>query len=503
MKLIKIDKNTLQGSVLSLALVMISAFARAQTTQTPPSKVYTPPKTSAPAPARSAQPARPATQPVSHPPTNGIQQPPYRPTTSPGATPTSRTVAPQGSQTAVTRDGRQIEVRPNGRVERVSLRNGTTATFRPDGRIRSITANGVSAVYHTNGSRTVVTHTNGRTLVSTGLQQGYVERPYLARNGRTYVQRTYSVNGATRVYAYRVSSYKGVFYDRYVPAYHYDPAFYAWASSAWPAPVHYNWGWDGDPWYAYYGTYFTPYPAYPSASLWLTDYLIAQNLQLAYQLQDTQAASAGGSANAGTAESNMGGNGYVSPLTPELKQEVASEVQQQLATEQAAATNPGQGATRSSELPPALDPSLRVFLVSTSLDVTASGQDCSLTPGDWITRIGDSADANQQVLVLVTTSKKADCPAGSQVPLSVQQLQEMHNSFAQHLDDGIDTIARERGKDGLPVPPNTQTSPGEIPAPSPDANVQTALRDQQKALDQTGDQVQQEGLAGQGSQGNH
>ena len=38
----------------------------------------------------------------------------------------------------------------------------------------------------------------------------------------------------------------------------------------------------GNPWFGFYGGYFQPYPVYPSAAFWLTDYIISQDLQAAY-----------------------------------------------------------------------------------------------------------------------------------------------------------------------------------------------------------------------------
>jgi hypothetical protein len=67
-----------------------------------------------------------------------------------------------------------------------------------------------------------------------------------------------------------------------MPAYYYPPAFYGWAYNPWPAPAPYVWGWGAALWYGYYGAYFRPYPVYPSAAYWLTDYMVAASLQEAY-----------------------------------------------------------------------------------------------------------------------------------------------------------------------------------------------------------------------------
>src|ERR1035438_5206734 len=96
---------------------------------------------------------------------------------------------------------------------------------------------------------------------------------------------------------------------RYFPSYYYGAAFYGWAYNPWVNPIAYGWGWGGNPWYGYYGAYFTPYPVYAAPSLWLTDYLIANSLQAAYQAQVNAAAL-----------SNP------APLTPETKQLIADEV---------------------------------------------------------------------------------------------------------------------------------------------------------------------------------
>ena len=53
------------------------------------------------------------------------------------------------------------------------------------------------------------------------------------------------------------------------------------------------------PWYGYYGDYFAPYPVYPSAAFWLTDYMIAASLQDAYAAQAAAAQQAAARAGGG------------------------------------------------------------------------------------------------------------------------------------------------------------------------------------------------------------
>ena len=157
------------------------------------------------------------------------------------------------------------------------------------------------------------------------------------RDGRAY----------SRVY--RGYDYRGGHYYGYVPDHYYHPGFYGWAYHPWGRPVYYGpaaWGWVGTPWYGFYPGYFTPYPVYATASLWLTDYLIAANMQAAYQAGVEAGRGAGGQPAARRAIPSAAPGGpeatTQTPLSPEVKQAIADEVQSQLAAEQAAASqSPG------------------------------------------------------------------------------------------------------------------------------------------------------------------
>jgi hypothetical protein len=391
--------------------------------------------------------------------------------------------------------------------QNVQLRGGGMAQIsrRPNGRIADIYTNGMSIHQGFRGGRVIVSVRNGRTIVSTGPRSGYIQRPYLSRNGRTYYQRTYAVGGRSYARVYRGYYYHGVQYDGYVPVYYYHPAFYAWAHNPWAAPSYFSpaaWGWVGTPWFGVYGAYFTPYPAYPNASLWLADYLIAADLQAAYQAQaDANAAAqanAGGEAGQAPADNSgappYGGAGASNqtPLSPEVKQAIADEVQRQLAAQQTAAANP-QAAPSGAKVPDALNPAERVFVVSNNLDVTAtaSGQECSLTPGDVVMRLSDTPDANQNVTASVQSSKAGDCAAGQTVVIGVQDLQEMHNHFREQLDSGLKALAEKGGTAGLPKPPDPATTGGEVPPPAPDAGVADQLQALQQQADHAEAQVQQ------------
>jgi hypothetical protein len=368
-----------------------------------------------------------------------------------------------------------------------------------------------------NGRRTVVSERNGARIVSTG-RGGYVQRAYVTRGGHSYYSRTYYSHGVYRSAVYRGYYYGGYHYYGWHPGYWYHPGFYGWGWHPWGAPVYWGvgfWGWGGAPWYGFYGGYFAPYPYYAGPAFWLTDYLIAAELQSAYAARQEAAAdavAADAQASAGGGDAPAPANAQVT-LTPEVKQAIAEEVKAQLAEQQQEASQAsGQGsapapaaapaAAAGGEVPPALDPARRTFVVDTDLTVVANGQECTLTGGDVLTRLTDQPDANQQVNASVTASKKSDCATGQMVAVKVDDLQEMHNHFAEQLNDGMAEMAKKGGQNGLPKPPDTGTTPSDVPPPPADTSVAKTLQDQQSQADQTETQVKQEtaGQSGGGGQ---
>jgi hypothetical protein len=345
-----------------------------------------------------------------------------------------------------------------------------------------------------------------------GRRGGYVQRAYVTRGGRSYYSRTYYYHGAYRTGVYRGYYYGGRPYYGYYHPYWYHPAYYGWAYNPWPAPVYYGWGWGGSPWYGYYGGYFAPYPVYPSAAFWLTDYLVAASLRTAYEAQAEANASNDAAASdqlqASAAPGAPAASGQVA-LSPEVKQAIAEEVKAQLAAEQADSGKQGSASAQpaaasnsnSNERPPALDPARRTFVVDSDLSVVADGEECALTAGDVITRLTDTPDGDNNVNVSVAASKKSDCAAGKEVAVSVDDLQEMHNHFQEQLTAGMSELAKKQGTGGLPKAPDTSTVAGDVPEPQADKTAAKTLEDQEKAADQTETDVKQEaGSSGGGSQ---
>ena len=414
-------------------------------------------------------------------------------------------VRADGSRTIAASGGRQFQVRPNGTVASVFLSGGRTATFRPNGGFATVHAGQMQITHGLRGERRVETvRTDNTRVVSVGLHRGYVERPYMERGGRTYVQRTYIVNNVTYSRVYRSYYYRGRPYYAYVPPYYYHPAFYGWAYNPWRVRVFYRWPWfvARPPWYVYWGPYFAPAPYYPSAAFWLTDFLLAANLQAAYEAGREAEANAQAQAYQPPPETYQPPPPQAegtSQITPEMKAAIAEEVSRQLAAEQQSAPTASQApvASGAETMPAALDPAQRLFVVSNNLALTSTdGQECELTAGDIITRLDDTPDNNNQVRVSVSSSKGNDCRVGSTLMAQVSDLQDMHNQLREQMDSGLKTLAGNSGQGGLPAVPDTGTSAGEVPPAPPDASAGSALQAQQQAANQTETQIQQEAAQG-------
>ncbi|MGA3016895.1 MAG: hypothetical protein ABSF62_07225 [Bryobacteraceae bacterium] len=222
----------------------------------------------------------------------------------------------------------------------------------------------------------------------------------------------------------------------------------------------YAWGWGAAPWF--YGGYFAPEPVYPSAALWLTDFVLAENLQLAYQNQMAASGEGQPQPQDPLVQENS------AALTPEVKQLIAEEVQQELAAQQAAAAQPASLEPAAAVAvpdapPPVLGAKVKVLVVSTDLNLTAGsdGQTCALTPGDVIERTGRNVSADGQVPVGVLISKEGDCPAGLAAALDVSVLQDMYNDFRAQISAGLEKLASNQGQGGLPAGP--AADPQQVP----------------------------------------
>jgi hypothetical protein len=350
---------------------------------------------------------------------------------------------------------------------------------------------GIDVHHNLNGSRAVhVERADHSRVFGERGRPGYVQRPY-SYHGHDYGRRSYSYNGRSYSHFYHGYDYRGRHMDVYAPDHYYSRGFYGWAYNPWRNPIHYGWGWGGAPWYGYYGGFFAPAPFYPSAALWLTDYMVSQDLQAAYTAHQE----------AGEAAPVAAEGGGGPALTPDVKQEIAQEVNGQLALEnQEAQQNSAQQDVDpgSSGIARMLsDGHKHVFVVGSALDVTDSNQaECALSDGDVLGLMSPPPpDATAADLVVMASKGGNECPKSSTVTVQVTDLQEMQNRMRELIDQGLQELQNKQGKGGLPPAPQAAQAPPEPAqyaevAPPADTNAGTEIQQQTQQADQAETEAQ-------------
>lgn len=461
-------------------------------------------------PAKIPVPKKPAT--VKTPPAGGQHQPQNQ--TNSGKTTGSKTTGSTGGTKGpigpTTAKPRPTPERPHTSdqqrkdVHSPNPRRGETLTQTKSGNWVTKRANGRPADLHDNrrnmdihhglaGGRRIEARRGDLRVVAMGRRRGFVEEPYRFRN-REYLHRTYYFRGRAYDRFYYGYAYRGVYVRMYTPAYFYAPGFYGWASYPWGPPVPYAWGWVGTPWYGYYGFYFTPYPVYPSAYVWLTDYTISANLSEAYEARAEDDGQVQAQAQTDDAAA----------LTPQVKALIAVEVQRQINIENAESKaknddpNPavsGIGATLNDNLS-------HVFIVDDNIDVTdASGAECALSEGDVLQLKDPPPEASTSATLVVLSNKsKQECRAGNNVVVDAGALQDMQNHMRETIDQGMAELQTKQGTGGLPaLPASAKVAPTQAAfatgAPGPDANAGTEITAESQEADRSEPEVLAEAQA--------
>jgi hypothetical protein len=347
---------------------------------------------------------------------------------------------------------------------------------------------GMDVHHGLNGGRQVSTmdHNHNGAVYRQG-RAGYVQHAY-GYHGHDFAQRTYAYHGHIYSRNYMGFPYHGAYLSVYAPGFYYSPFFYGWAYNPWAAPIMFGWGWGGTPWFGYYGYYFSPYDSYPSASYWLTDYLISQDLQADYAAH-TEAGENDGAAPA-----------VAGPplLTPEIKQQIADEVRNELALEnsEAAKNSQQQDVDPGSSgidrlLSDVANGKTHIFVVGTALDVVDSTQtECTLSDGDvLLLKAAPPADAQAVDMIVLASKGGQECQMQATVSVALTDVQEMQNHMRETIDQGLQELQNKQGKGGLPAIPSTvPTQPTPAPyaaiAPPPDPNAATEIQQQAQQADQ-------------------
>jgi len=334
---------------------------------------------------------------------------------------------------------------------------------------------GLDIHYGPNGNRHVVMERSDHSRVFAERSGGYVQHPYVF-HGQEFAHRTYIDHGHEVVRFYDRHVYHGVPLEVYAPVRFYSVGFYGWVYQPWSTPVRYTWEWRTRPWYRTYGYYFTPYPVYADASLWLTDYVIASSLEAAYAAQVRAQMDHTGSLSAAEKE--------------EIADEVRLEIQQEQAAAQANATDPRGGPDYGGIGEVLTDGHSHVFIAGSTLDVVdGSGDDCVLTQGDVVRVRAAPALGAQAVNATVVASKGGDeCAPDRTVRIAIADLQEMQNHMRETLDQGMEQLQSRQGAGNLPAAPAGALSAPVAAgftqgAPAADPNAQAEIAQQAAAAD--------------------
>ena len=459
-----------------------------------------------PAPANPAPAAAPAPRPVGNPggAVNRPSNPPTANQTYRPAPTANRPVKPpptldRGEHTPVIPDQPRkpplpptvkTVVTPRGSVEK-SVGNGNALRTRSNGKVSDVyDAQRRMDIHHllNGGQRVVVERQDHSRIVFQKGRPGYVQHSYSFRD-RDFAQRTYFYHGRAYDHLYYGYLYRGGYVYVYAPGVYYGPGFYGWAYSPWGQPIAYGWGFGGSAWYGYYGYYFAPYSSYPSASYWLTDYMISSDLQNDYAAQQQ----------AGEVDGAPPDSAGPPELTPEVKQQIADEVRNQLALENQEASlnaqqkevDPGSsGIDRI--LTDAANGKPHVFVVGSALDVVDSSQlECALSDGDVLALSNAPLpDAKAADLVVLSSKGGQECRKQAIVSVTFEDLQEMQNHMRETIDQGLQELQAKQGNGGIPAAPSSasgQPAPALYAtiAPPPDPNAAADIQQQAQQATQS------------------
>jgi hypothetical protein len=187
--------------------------------------------------------------------------------------------------------------------------------------------------------------------------------------------------------------------------------------------------------------------------------------------------------------------GSAPELSPDVKQQIADEVRNQLALENQEAMQNSQQQDidpGSSGIARLLgDGRSHVFVVGDALDlVDQNGQECGVSDGDVLGMEGPPPpDATSVDLVVLSSKGGQECQKSGTVTVQLTDLQEMQNHMRETIDQGLQDLQAKQGKGGLPTaPPSAQvkTTPAVYAAvaPPPDPNVAGEIQQESQQGDQ-------------------
>ncbi len=369
-------------------------------------------------------------------------------------------------------------------------------------------------------------------LVNLGPHRGVYEHPVMF-HGHSFVHATWVTPHGVDVRNYAEYPYHGVILRRYIPPYHYTPAFYGWVAHPWAAPAPYHWTFVSAPVYTAQEGYFAVAPVYPAPSDWLADQLLADARGIESALdsadagppeagasdsasyqpdnEDWQSLAADGAGDAAAdtlvasaspeaadesddagSASQVVASSADAPITPDLKTQLAEEIRQQIELDSIDQNNvEADPATALDGLPARLQTPGYIFVVYNDETATVvsyptvdSNSICGLQPGDTL-RLKSALSATDTTATLVVSSSHAkDCPLNTVVQVKLQALQQMWNSMRESMEAGLSQLRYDPNNGGLPQPPlSSVAAPLQANVPpdlsTPDPGVANMLATQQ------------------------
>ena len=273
----------------------------------------------------------------------------------------------------------------------------------------------------------------------------------------------------------------------------------------------YTWGWQVQPWYPMYGSLFTPYPVYTSPDLWMTDYIIAQSMQTAYQAQTvapaSQPAPQGAPAAAPASDSSVAAarcstqrrgarsaTGDVPPapqssgppsapvalppaITPQVKAQLNTPDQSSAAGATGRCSDAGD--SDDSEHSAGAQAQSRVLsgraAASTFRQATANSH-CSLSANDYIKRTGEMSNDDWMIPVVVELSRPSDCPEGLRTRIGLNDLNAMENEQEAQVLEAMQAASKSMGPNGPPSGPGAHPTLIADGSAAPDPSALEAIR---------------------------
>ncbi len=318
-------------------------------------------------------------------------------------------------------DGTPLVIR--NKVNKSGISHSTTYYKNSDGSKITERDNGTKTV-HTNQTKTI------------GKEKTQIERRQISyKSGKNIsyekeihsksitIKKTVIYNNITVINNYNYLPYN---YGRNRYYFYSTPYEFWWQSRViiyepWSHPYGYPWSYNV-PWYHPVTRYYTSYD-------WLTDYFFMT-------LWDQEEAAM--EASISQAEEAR----YREEISEEVRAQVQIQVREALEAYKAKTPltiNPiipaGAGIVEKPEY---------IFTVHQDMSVIDDGGDkCMLSDGDLIKLKADQKISGDSAIAIVVTGKSDSCDAGSEVHISLADLQSMQNEFAQRIEAGAKSLTEQ------------------------------------------------------------